>query len=510
MTTSESNGDSESLKSPTDREARLRAILETSVEGIITIDDRGMIRSMNPSAEQIFGYLESDAIGQNVRLLMPAPYRDEHDGYLKTYQQTGEKKIIGSGRDVVGQRKDGTTFPMHLSVSEVTISTGRIFTGFVYDLSERFAAEHNLRRLAAIVEGSYDAITLQQFDGTILEWNHGAERMYGYLADEAIGMNILKIVPEFRRRESQEFRERVSRGEELDTLDTERITKNGRLIDVWITATVLHGQDGRPLAVATTERDVSDRKRVQEELERRVEERTKELREAHDELIRKERLATIGLLAGGVAHEIRNPLGVIRNAAYFLRQVTDQVDPDVRESFDEIQRALAASNHIVGELMDYARDPQPNQTCFSADAAVDNALRSLKFESKISVDRALQSGLHCLGDPDQVERILINLINNAIQAMPSGGTLSIGCRSDQGAVTIEVRDTGVGISGEHTSKVFDPLFTGKAGGIGLGLPISKRYAELNQGAIDVESTLNQGSTFRLTLPRKIQPAGEST
>lgn len=491
-------GESQSLA---DREARLRAILETSVEGIITIDDRGNIESMNPSAEKLFGYSEAETLGHNVKMLMPTPYQQQHDSFLSTYRDTGQRNIIGSGREVMGRRKDGTTFPMHLSVSEVPLSIGRIFTGFVHDLSDRVAAEQDLRRLAAIVRDSNDAITLQQFDGTILDWNHAAERMYGYSAAEAVGMNIMKIVPEICQQQSQLFRDKLSRGERIESLETQKITKDGRTIDVWLTATVLYDPEGYPIAIATTERDVTAKKRIQDELEKRVDERTRELREAHEELIRKERLATLGKLAGGVAHEIRNPLGVIRNATYFLKQTADEHDPDVLESFEEIQRALATSNHIIGELLDYARDPQPNHTPFAADHAVDNALRTLNIDPKVSIERSPTCNLTCIGDQEQIERILINLINNAVQAMPNGGTLSLGCHGDQDTVSFEVSDTGVGIPAEFLGKVFDPLCTQKATGIGLGLAISQRYAELNQGEINVQSEPDHGSTFRLTLPR---------
>ncbi|MDD5140294.1 MAG: PAS domain S-box protein [Verrucomicrobiales bacterium] len=123
---------------------RLRAILETAVEGIITIDERGRIESFNPAAEKIFGYTAREAIGQNIKLLMPAPYRQEHDGYLANYRHTGHAKIIGIGREVVGQRKDGTTFPMDLSVSEVRMAERRLFTGFVRDITERKQLEKEI------------------------------------------------------------------------------------------------------------------------------------------------------------------------------------------------------------------------------------------------------------------------------------------------------------------------------------------------------------------------------
>ena len=128
-----------------DSEACSTAIVQTAVDGIITIDEHGLIESLNPAAERLFGYTAAEVLGQNITMLMPAPYRDEHDGYLARYCQTGEPRIIGIGRDVWGQRRDGTTFPMALAVSEVRLQDRRIFTGIVHDLTARVRAEEALR-----------------------------------------------------------------------------------------------------------------------------------------------------------------------------------------------------------------------------------------------------------------------------------------------------------------------------------------------------------------------------
>ena len=127
-----------------DSEERLRAILETAVEGIITIDERGLIESMNPAAVKIFGYKPSAVIGQNVSVLMPSPYREQHDAYMANYQRSGKAQIIGKGREVSGRRKDGTIFPMDLSVSEVRLAGRRLFTGFVRDITERKQLEKEI------------------------------------------------------------------------------------------------------------------------------------------------------------------------------------------------------------------------------------------------------------------------------------------------------------------------------------------------------------------------------
>ena len=141
-----------------DDHARLRAVLDTAVDGIITIDERGVIEAANAAAEQLFGYTASEVIGQNVKILMPSPYRNDHDSYLANYLRTGEQKIIGSGREVEGRRKDGSTFPLYLAVSEVSFGHRRVFTGFVHDLSDLKRAEEEASQLGHILEDSLNEI----------------------------------------------------------------------------------------------------------------------------------------------------------------------------------------------------------------------------------------------------------------------------------------------------------------------------------------------------------------
>ena len=150
-----------------EQEARLRAILETAVEGIITIDEHGLIESVNPAAEKMFGYRSREITGKNVSILMPMPHRAAHDGYLQNYKQTGVARIIGIGREVSGRRKDGTVFPMDLSVSEVKLANRRLFTGFIRDITERKEAEKALLHHAALVESSDDAIIGKTLEGRI-------------------------------------------------------------------------------------------------------------------------------------------------------------------------------------------------------------------------------------------------------------------------------------------------------------------------------------------------------
>src|SRR5688572_28128916 len=175
-----------------DSESRLRAVVDTAVDGIITIDERAVIDSINPAVERMFGYTSAELIGQNVKILMPDPYRREHDQYMENYHRTGERKIIGVGREVVGRRKDGSTFPLDLAVSEFTVGGKRRYAGIVHDVSERKGQEEALRasteQLRLVVEGVHDyAIIMIDADGLVVTWNLGAERIKGYKAEEIIG-----------------------------------------------------------------------------------------------------------------------------------------------------------------------------------------------------------------------------------------------------------------------------------------------------------------------------------
>ena len=172
-------------------EERMRSVVNHVVDGIITIDDRGTVTTFNPAAERIFGYAAAEVIGQNIKMLMPEPYHSQHDGYIANYLRTGQAKIIGIGREVVGRRKDGSTFPMDLAISVFRLGKGRYFTGIVRDITERKRAEEELReaeeRMRSIVDHVIDGIITIDEHGTVESYNPAAERIFGYAAAEVVG-----------------------------------------------------------------------------------------------------------------------------------------------------------------------------------------------------------------------------------------------------------------------------------------------------------------------------------
>ncbi len=188
------------------------------------------------------------------------------DGYLKDYRQTGHAKIIGIGREVTGRRKDGTTFPVNLSVSEVQLAGRRMFTGFVHDITERKKAQTALLHYAALVESSDDAIIGKTLGGIITSWNRGAEMIFGYSRAEMIGKHISILIPKDREDEEPRILEKIRRGESVDHYETVRRRKDGKLIDISVTISPIRGAEGKTIEASKVARDITERKRLEREI----------------------------------------------------------------------------------------------------------------------------------------------------------------------------------------------------------------------------------------------------
>jgi signal transduction histidine kinase len=225
------------------------------------------------------------------------------------------------------------------------------------------------------------------------------------------------------------------------------------------------------------------------------------LEAAQEELVRNERLATLGQLAGSVGHELRNPLGVIKNSVYFLGMVLPEQEK-VRKHLAILEREVANANRIVSELLDFARVKTPVRVPTDLHEIVRAAIERIAVPAGVILEVDLARGLPApVVDPMQVRQILDNLLGNAIQAMPSGGTLTVRSWLDTGGPAVAVTDTGVGIPPENLGKIFQPLFTTKAKGIGLGLALARDFAQANHAEIRVDSEPGRGTTFTLRFAR---------
>ena len=259
---------------------KLEVILANAVDAIVTIDECGIVESVNPAMERLFGYAADEVVGQNVKMLMPSPYREEHDTYVQNYLRTSIPKIIGIGREVVGRRKDGSTFPMHLAVSEIEFDGSRLFTGIIRDISDLKLAEQKL-------------------------------------AD------------------------------------------------------------------------------ANEKLEARVKERTEELRQAQADLVKSEKLATLGQVAGGIAHEIRNPLNAVKTSAYFLSRAKQPSEEKVQEHLERIDRQVTMIDNVITALSDVAKLPDPKLEAVDIEKLIKHLSVRLRCRLTSKLNLSLRMEFRC-------------------------------------------------------------------------------------------------------------------
>jgi PAS domain S-box-containing protein len=406
-------------------EERLHAVVDTAVDGIITINHRGTIITVNPAAERVFGYPAREMVGENVRMLMAEPYQSEHESYIGNYLRTGDRKIIGIGREVVGRRKNGETFPLDLAVSETRIADQHIFIGIVRDISERKRADELLRSAK----------------------------------DELV--------------------------------------------------------------------------RTNEELERRVQERTSDLEQAHSALLSNiaeqkkleeqlrhaQKMESIGTLAGGIAHDFNNILNIIRGYATLIGQ-QPSAQQQIRESLKVIDQEIDRGASVVRQLLTMARKTETQL----APTLLNNIVLTLRdliktFPKTITVALDLDPRPALVAaDANKLSQALLNICVNARDAMPAGGQLTIRMKIIAGDtlrdryvdaavdewVCVAISDTGMGMGKEVRARIFEPFFTtkgiGEGKGTGLGLAIVYGIVNEHNGFIEVDSQVGHGTTFRLYLP----------
>jgi two-component system, LuxR family, sensor kinase FixL len=469
--------------------ARLRSIIESAVDGIIVIDEQGRIEAFNPAAQRLFGYTEDEVRGRNVNVLMASPYHEEHDGYLARYFETGEKKIIGIGREVTGRRRDGTTFPLHLSVGEMLLPGGRKFTGILHDLTIRARLDSQLRaseaRWRAVVESAVDGIIVIGAHGRIESFNPAAERLFGYAEQEVIGENVSMLMPSPYHEEHDGYLERYLR------TGIHKIIGTGREV------TGLK-RDGTtfPLHLSVGETSVAGERKftgILHDLSARVEIETR-LRE-------QEALARLGEMAAVLAHEIKNPLAAVRGAIQVIgtRLPTDSKDAVIVK---EIVSRIDSLNELMKDLLLFARPPRPQLIPLQIRPLLSSTATLLREDPALNTVRIEVEGTDptISGDPGLLQIVFLNLLVNGAQAVGQRGAIRITVDSADGHCRVMVKDNGPGIVADIREKIFTPFFTTKSRGSGLGLPTAKRLVEAHRGTIDIQCPPDGGTVVTVQLP----------
>jgi len=362
-----------------------------------------------------------------------------------------------------------------------------------------------------LIELSPDTIIALDTKGKLLVYNTAAIKLSGYSRDEIVGKHFSRIGV-FSLRDTPKYLKIFSsclRGKPPKPFEMTIYHKDGTAHLVEASAGLL--RVGGKKIIQAVVRDLTERKRMEEALRSanaELQVANMELRRAQEQLVRSERLAAIGQLAGGVGHELRNPLGAIKNAAYYVKgkvakSELAQREPQVIEFLNIMDDEINASNKIINDLLGFSRVGKPSVSPTQIKNVIEDALSRTTIPGNIELVKKLNAELPQVEiDASQIQQVVVNMIINAMQAMPEGGKLKIGTKKKEGFLEVEITDTGCGIPKEARDKIFDPLFTTRAKGIGLGLAVCKAIIDRHEGKIEVKSQVEKGTTFIIKLPLK--------
>ncbi len=339
----------------------------------------------------------------------------------------------------------------------------------------------------SVLEQTSEAVIILDNEWDVFFWNKSAYRIFGYSSDEVLHgpLNFF-----FDERSLTEMKERLSKSKRLDDMGSNGTNRSGERIEICITMNPIE-KDSSTIGYFMLIRDLTESNRTHIALKK-----------AEMEAAQQKELAMLGLMAAGVGHELYNPLASIKNAAYFLGMTLEKVDPEVREMVDILNSEAAETERIIKTLLDFARSGPTARKRSDINALVLRSVSRTAVPDNIKVSNRLSRTLpKVYGDPDQLAIVFGNVVLNAVQAMPEGGTLTIRSQtSGSDAVAVHIKDTGKGIPEEDLDKIFDPLFTTRPKGIGLGLAIAKRTVDAHGGTIEVRNEDGAGCTVTITVP----------
>ncbi|MBA4141765.1 MAG: PAS domain S-box protein [Nitrosospira sp.] len=518
------------------KEEEMRSIVEHMVDCIITIDDKSIIRSVNPVIEKLFGYTREEVIGQNISMLMPEPHRSGHEGYIDRYYRTGRGRCefdhilalevegvhnIGMGREVEGRHKNGEIIDLYVAVSEYFVGGKRYFTGILRDIRERKQVEQALRgseqRLRAIVDNLAAFVGEMTPNGVLVEINRTALEVGGLQGQDVIGRQLDETAWFSYKPEVQtQIREDIKRalGGEIVRHDLDIRIAGGGFMTIDFMLVPVRDARERIVKLIPSGIDVSERMRI-----------LNDLQQARSDAEQANQAKSIFLAA--MSHEIRTPMNGVIGMADVLQQTS--LSGYQMEMVDLIRESAFALLEIIDDILDFSKIEagrlEIEQAPMSVSSVVEKACAMLEslavrkgVELTLFLDPAIPEEL--MGDALRLRQVLVNLANNAIK-FSSGrqvpGHVSVRAvlaeqSPDQMTVEFQIADNGIGMSEETQARLFtsftqgDTSTTRQYGGTGLGLAISHHLVQLMGGSIAVQSEPEKGSVFTVRLSFKSPPA----
>jgi PAS domain S-box-containing protein len=494
------------------------SILEAIPDAVAAVNQQGVIIQVNSQTEALFGYTRDELIGHKIEMLVPERQRPHHDQHREQFHARPKIRRMGSGLDLHGLRRDGSEFPVEISLSPVTSGDGMIVLSAIRDISDRKRIEEELHRvneeldrrktrelrdsqnrLALIVDSSQDAIIGKNLEGIVTHWNKGAEHIYGYTAQEMIGRSISVLAPKERGDEIPMILAKIRAGDRVEYFESVRVTKDGRKLDVSISVSPIQDAEGTVVGASTIARNITGQKKIEHQLRQ------------------SQKMEAVGRLAGGVAHDFNNLLGIVTACSELLRS---RVDANSLEYVDNIREAAKRGASLTRQLLAFSkRQPVQAQLLDLGERVkeVSKLLRPLMGDDVEVVLLPRSSTAVVEADPGQLDQIVVNLAVNARDAMPRGGKLILEtavCDFDESFtrehpsitagryVMLAISDNGIGMDEATRSRIFEPFFTTKEIGKGSGLGLATVYGIVKQngGHVWVYSELEHGTTFKIYFP----------
>ena len=461
-------------------------IFEASKDAIGYATFDGTILRINRAFSELTGFSREELLRMNVRDLIPEQHKKQRDRVVAQVLQTGEPGEY----EIDYLRKNGSQVPVSIAVFAVMGDDGKPtgLAAIVRDLTERRYAEEQFR---LVVESSPNGLLMVDEQGTIRMVNRQIDQLFGYERAELIGQPVEILVPQHMRSHHAGDRAEFIAHSESRAMGKGRdlygVRKDGQEVPLEIGLSPIQTPDGMRVLASVV--DITERKHIQKQL------------------WKAERLAELGTLASGMAHEIGTPMNVILGRAEYLLQRT--ADEGMKKGLATIVTQIERITKVMNQLLACARRETPERRAVDLAEIVEDSLEMFQeriAHSRITVEKAIEANMpSVLADRDQLLQVLINLMMNSLHAMPEGGRLRLSLAREGSHVSLGVSDTGHGMPEEIRSKVFEPFFTTKdfGKGTGLGLTVVKGIVEEHGGTIAVESVVDKGTTFWIQLPLDI-------